>query len=106
MIYITIWQKKMKFEWDITKEGTNIRKHKVSFSEACLVFSDRSLLTLFDDGHSMDEDRWITMGQIPNGQVLVVIHTYLDIEGAETIRIISARKAVKKEIEQYFKRRL
>ncbi len=57
----------MKFEWDVKKEDINKRKHKVNFSEACLVFADRSLLTLFDDAHSIEEDRWITMGQTPKG---------------------------------------
>jgi len=96
----------MKFEWDIQKEKINTQKHNVNFSEACLIFADKYSLNLFDIKHSIEEERWITMGQTPNGNILVVIHTYRDIEGEEVIRIISARKAEKNEIKQYYERRL
>ncbi len=49
----------MKFEWDAEKEKTNRKKHKVSFIEACYVFADKYMLTLYDEEHSGDEDRWI-----------------------------------------------
>jgi uncharacterized DUF497 family protein len=95
----------MKFAWDEKKEAANKRKHKVNFSEACLVFADKYALNLFDAEHSIDEDRWITMGQTPSGKILVVAHTYRNIEDEEFVRIISARKATKKEMNQYFERR-
>lgn len=56
----------MKFEWDKEKDRVNRLKHKVAFTEASYVFADRYMLTFFDDKHSSDEDRWITMGQMPN----------------------------------------
>jgi uncharacterized DUF497 family protein len=96
----------MKFAWDVNKNDANKRKHKTSFAEACFVFADKFLLSFFDDRHSTEEERWITMGQTPNGEILVVVHTYLNIESEEFVRIISARKATKKEVEQYFARRL
>jgi len=95
----------MKFEWDTEKEKTNRNKHKVSFIEACYVFADKYLLNLFDDEHSEDEDRWITIGQTPNNKILVVIHTYRRTKDKESVRLISARKATKTEEKQYLERR-
>jgi uncharacterized DUF497 family protein len=95
----------MKFAWDEQKERSNRHKHKVTFSEACLVFADKYVLNIFDEKHSIKEERWITMGQTPNGKILVVSHTYRNIKNEEFVRIISARKATKNEIKQYFERR-
>lgn len=95
----------MRFEWDPEKEAANRKKHKVSFTEACFIFSDSHMLTLFDDEHSDDEDRWVTMGQTPEGILLVVIHTYRRDDSGEYVRIVSARKATKNESKQYFERR-
>jgi hypothetical protein len=95
----------VRFEWDPEKEKTNKRKHKVAFLEACYVFADEYMLTLYDKEHSEDEDRWITIGQIPGDKILVVVHTYRKTRGRETVRIISARKATKKEVKQYLERR-
>jgi hypothetical protein len=95
----------MKFEWDLEKEKTNKRKHKVTFLEACYVFADKYMLTSFDDKHSEDEDRWVTIGQTPNNNILVVIHTYRKTKNKESVRIISARKATRHEEKQYFERR-
>ena len=96
----------MRFSWDITKERANKHKHRVSFTEACYVFADKSLLTIFDQDHSDDEDRWITIGMVEDGRVLVVVHTYHKIGKEESVRIISARKASRKEAETYYARRL
>ena len=95
----------MKFEWDSEKEKANSRKHKITFSEACYVFADKYMLTLYDEEHSVNEDRWVTIGQSLNNKILVVIHTYREIKGEEAVRIISARKATNHEKEQYFERR-
>jgi uncharacterized protein len=96
----------LRFEWDPEKEKQNRKKHKVAFTEACYVFADKSMLTLFDDEHSGDEDRWVTMGQTPDGKLLVVNHTYRKSAGTEHVRIISARKATRGEERQYFERRI
>ena len=96
----------MKFEWDPEKDKANRNKHKVTFPEACYVFADKYMLTLFDNEHSEDEDRWITLGQIPDGKILVVSHTYRKLRGKESVRIISVRKATKNEERQYVERRV
>jgi len=95
----------VKFEWDAEKEKVNSNKHKVTFLEACYVFTDKYMLTLYDAEHSENEDRWITIGQTTGSKLLVVNHTYRKIKGKEAVRIISARKATKHEEKQYFERR-
>jgi len=94
----------MKFEWDPNKEKINQQKHGVNFEQAAYVFSDPFALSLFDEAHSETEDRWIILGQSVKEMILVVVHTYRDKNGAESVRIISARKASKNEIKQYRKR--
>lgn len=91
------------FEWDPAKAGRNKAKHKVSFETASTVFNDAGALTLFDYEHSDEsDDRWITLGISARGNLLVLIHTYKDISDEFVqIRIISARKATKKEKLQY-----
>ena len=69
------------------------------------VFADQYVLTLFDDEHSLDEERWISMGQIPDSRILVVVHTYKCQKKREFVRIISARTANKRESQEYFSRR-
>lgn len=95
----------MKFVWDPAKEKMNIQKHNISFTEACYVFADQYSLNLFDEKHSQDEDRWITLGQTPSGKILVVVHTFRELYEMEVVRIISSRKASRKEIEEYLERR-
>ena len=90
------------FEWDPEKAKSNIRKHKVSFQRATTVFLDPFAISLFDEEHSYDEERWVTLGKDNNGVILVVVHTFKKIDiKACTIRIISARKATKRERRQY-----
>ncbi len=90
------------FEWDPGKAKINLRKHKVGFERAAEVFLDPLAISLFDDEHSDEEERWITMGKDGHEVVLVVIHTFREVAAEEGfIRIISARKATKKEIKQY-----
>jgi uncharacterized DUF497 family protein len=63
---------------------------------------DQNALSLFDEEHSQDEDRWATVGLDRTGTLLVVCHTYREeTETSARIRIISARKATKKEAKQY-----
>ena len=94
----------MKFAWDPNKESSNKRKHGITFLEACYVFADKFMLTLYDDEHSGEEDRGVTIGQTPNN-LLVVVHTFKEITGTEYVRIISARKANNNEVKQYLDRR-
>jgi uncharacterized DUF497 family protein len=95
------------FEWDIRKAAANIQKHGVSFESAATVFHDSEAMSLFDQKHSADEDRWITLGLDNRGQVLVVCHTWRETAtGAGSCRIISARKAGRKEAAQYRNRKL
>jgi uncharacterized DUF497 family protein len=94
----------MKFEWDPLKEKINIKKHKVSFEEAAYVFADKHALSLFDSEHSEEEERWILLGKSLKAMILVVVHTFREKDGTETVRIISARKATKNEQKVYEKR--
>ncbi|MEI7923262.1 MAG: BrnT family toxin [Planctomycetota bacterium] len=87
----------MRFEWDPRKAEINERKHGVKFEEGVDIFEDPLSMTGFDPDHSMDEERYITIGQTKIGRFLVVSHT--DRYGA--IRIISARRATRREIKDY-----
>lgn len=91
-----------KFDWDPYKASINIRRHKVTFRQAATVFRDPQHLSLYDEAHSEDEDRWITLGIGDVGLLFIVVHTFeqLDEENV-SIRIISARKATEAEITQY-----
>ena len=87
----------MKFEWDPVKARSNLRKHKVSFEEAATALSDPLAATGADPDHSISEFRYITFGISELNRLLVVAHT----EQGETIRIISARLASKRERKIY-----
>jgi len=90
---------KLKFEWNQNKAAKNIGKHRVSFDEAATIFDDPMFLTVVDEEHSVDEERYISIGLSRHGRLLMVAHT--DRQGQ--IRIISARKATKKEEKFYAK---
>ena len=90
------------FQWDPGKAKLNLRKHKVGFERAAEVFLDPLAISLFDDEHSDEEERWITMGRDGHDVILVVIHAFREVKDDEgIIRIISARKATKNEVKQY-----
>lgn len=90
------------FDWDANKAHSNFAKHGVSFRLATSVFHDPLALTVFDEEHSDDEDRWVTLGQAQNGQLLVVVHTSEEMSVTELrIRIISARCAERDEVRDY-----
>jgi len=63
------------FEWDPNKEAKNIRKHGISFEEAALIFDDPMSITVIDEEHSIDEERYITIGLSTYGRLLMVAHT-------------------------------
>ena len=88
----------MKFDWDKKKNDQNFKKHGLSFEEASKLFTGRSdFLEIFDEEHSEDEDRFIAIGTISRG-LIVVVFVERDFE---TIRIISARKASKSETKLF-----
>jgi len=87
----------LEFEWDEEKDAINQGKHGVSFEEAKMVFFDPKRVEMYDWVHSYDENRWIIIG-LSSWVVLTVILTYRN----NSLRIISARKATKKEEEEYF----
>lgn len=90
------------FEWDPNKAVENRRKHGIGFEQAATVFSDKLAASIYDEDHSEDEDRWITLGQAENGPLLVVVHTYQETSESEAvIRIISARPATRNEQRNY-----
>lgn len=89
----------MRFEWDEDKHFLNLRKHKVGFETASLVFEDPQALSV-QDRVVEGEERWQTLGMIA-GVVLIVAHTYRDEAGDEVIRLISARKATVHERRAY-----
>ena len=64
------------FEKDPNKGKENFRKHKVSFERAPEVFLDPLAISIYDEEHSSDEDRWITIGKDYMNVALVVIHTF------------------------------
>jgi uncharacterized DUF497 family protein len=87
----------LRFEWDDEKAVSNLEKHGVSFGEATEVFYDPNALEGYDDNHSDDEDRFYIIG-LSSRRLLYVI--YAERMG-DTVRIVTARKAVKREQERY-----
>ena len=88
----------------LSKNRTNIKKHGISFEETVFVFSDIDAISIYDEDHPDNEERWITIGKIPTNGIIVAVHTERMKNGTEYIRIISARKAVKNEIKEYIRR--
>ena len=86
----------MKIEWDTNKNDVNVKKHHISFETAARVFLDENRLDYYDIVHSMNEDRYITIGLVD--EVIVVVYTLRKTR----IRIISARLATSKERELYY----
>jgi uncharacterized DUF497 family protein len=90
------------FEWDPEKARQNRRKHRVSFEQGATVFHDPRAASLYDDEHSHAEDRWVTLGLSAGDGLLVVHHTFKEIDARHVrIRIFSCRKATSDEIRQY-----
>ena len=92
---------KQDFEWDPRKAEANVQKHDVTFAEASSVFNDPIFITLLDDEHSENEERYITIGLSNKNRLIMVAHT----ERENRIRIISARKAMKNEEKFYQEKR-
>ena len=90
------------FSWDAAKALHNLRKHGVSFEEAATVFADPEALDWADTVHSGDEQRSKRLGKSATGRILLLVYTIRRMkDGKETIRIISARQASRKERAAY-----
>lgn len=87
----------MELEWDPRKAAQNLRKHGVSFHEAATVFGDLLSTTVADPDHSVNEERYITVGMSDRRRLVIVAHT----ARGERIRIISARELTRTEREVY-----
>jgi uncharacterized DUF497 family protein len=88
----------MNFEWDENKRASNIIKHNIDFSRVYTMFEDEYLITMEDKRKDYGEQRFRSIGMVGDELLVAVIHT--DRENA--IRIISARRANKKERRNYY----
>ena len=91
--------KPLRFTWDKSKSKANQKKHGISFEEAQTVFFDENAIEFFDPDHSQSEDRFLLLGLRSSLRIVAVSHCYRKNESL--IRIISARKATKKEQKVY-----
>jgi uncharacterized DUF497 family protein len=92
----------VEFEWDPSKAAANARKHGVSFEEAASAFEDELALVIADPAHSASEDRFVLLGMSLAARLVIVVHC--DRSSESVIRIISARRATRREAQQYSKR--
>ena len=95
-----------EFEWDDAKAIANLAKHGVDFRDAMTVIVDPLAITIFDSAHSDDEERWATIGRSSIGELLLVIHTFVELDhlsknSMALVRLISARLLTRKERDQY-----
>ena len=89
----------IEFEWDASKASANLKKHQVSFEDARSVFYDEFAVQFFDEDHSLEEERFLMLGMSSDAKLLIVCHC--EREQGAVIRIISARKASKRESAFY-----
>lgn len=87
----------MGFDWDSEKAIANFAKHGVSFEEASTVFGDPLATTVLDPSHSVDEERWFTVGLSSQQRIVVIWHT----DYGDSIRLIGARLATPRERRKY-----
>ncbi len=93
------------FEWDTKKAKLNKIEHKISFEYAATIFKDPNAITIYDTEHNRGEDRWVTIGLAVNGLIVVMHHTFKQIDNDNAvIRIISSRKAARNELKQYLRK--
>src|SRR5262245_15244079 len=93
---------RIHFDWDPAKAASNVAKHGVTFEEAMSVFRDPLARSFPDPEPGAGEERWITMGETSTGNLLVIVHTWADIDVDRSIvRIISARRPTRNEARQY-----
>jgi uncharacterized DUF497 family protein len=90
------------FDWDPNKANANRKNHGIGFESASAIFLDPGMISVFDNEHSEHGDRWATIGIDKSGILLVVVHTFQQLDAdCCGIRIVSARKASRKETKQY-----
>jgi uncharacterized DUF497 family protein len=87
----------IRFEWDPRKAGLNWRKHRVRFEEASTAFADPFSMTIDDPLHSEKEERLVLIGRSVRDRLLTVVHMELE----DSIRLISARRATRRERKRY-----
>jgi uncharacterized DUF497 family protein len=87
----------MEFEWDEEKAAANLAKHGISFAEAKTVFDDSLYVDFYDPDHSIDEHRYIIIGESQQRRLLIVSYTERD----DVVRLISAREVTGSEREIY-----
>lgn len=93
-----------EFEWDPKKATANQEKHGVPFEEAATVFLDPRAVSVYDEEHSVPEDRWITLGFSSAGRLLAVTHTFQPMDRRRCrVRVISSRRATRRERGEYGK---
>ena len=97
----SVYTEYLHYEWDPVKDERNRIKHGVSFEEAASVFFDEEALMIPDPDHSQQEERFLLLGYSEYAKLLVVCHCYRE---SNVIRIISARKANKRESNTYYER--
>jgi uncharacterized DUF497 family protein len=93
---------KLNFEWDPKKNASNIKKHKISFEEAKTVFLDDNAAIAIDPDNSINEERFIIIGFSSFARLILVC--FCERNNGNTIRIISARKLTKKELNDFNRR--
>jgi uncharacterized protein len=99
--------KRLRFDWDPNKNSINQKKHGIGFEEAKTCFEDDYAEIFEDSEHSTDEERSILLGMSTLLKTLVVVYTERTLDEKSEIvnRIISARRATKKEFQYYWSRR-
>jgi len=91
-----------EFDWDPARAESNRRKHDVAFEDAMGVFGDPLALSRLDEESGEGEERWVTLGRNVAGNLLLVVHTYVEMPDERVaIRIISARRPTRREVRQY-----
>lgn len=96
--------REIRFTWDESKNFLSKKKHGVSFEEAKTVFYDENAIEFPDPDHSQDEDRFLMLGVSHRLRVLMICHCFR--EDDSIIRIISARKATRREVRYYQEKKL
>lgn len=93
---------RLLFDWDPVKARSNAAKHGVTFDEAMGVLDDPLALSVPDRTAPTGEERWITIGLAGAAGLVLIVHTYMDLDAdTAAVRIVSARRPTRKERSQY-----